>query len=54
MFLTITVLLFFAVVQSVYGVGLLIFGTPYLILNNTGFDEALFIFDLNSPGSRSS
>lgn len=43
MFLTITVLCFFAVVQSVYGVGLLIFGTPYLILNNTGFDEALGI-----------
>ena len=38
MFLTIAVLCF-AIVQSVYGVGLLVFGTPYLILNNAGFDD---------------
>ena len=43
MFLTIAVLCFFAIVQSVYGVGLLVFGTPYLILNNVGFDEAIGI-----------
>lgn len=43
MVITFAALCFFAIVQSVYGVGLLVFGTPYLILNNSGFDEALGI-----------
>ena len=43
MLITFAVLCFFALVQSIYGVGLLIFGTPFLLLSNTGFDHALGI-----------
>ena len=39
--MTFAVLSFFAFIQSIYGVGLLIFGTPFLILNAVTFDEAL-------------
>ena len=38
---TILIVFFFAFVQSVYGVGLLIFGTPLLILSSFSFVEAL-------------
>ena len=43
MLITFAVLCFFALVQSIYGVGLLIFGTPFLLLSNTSFDQALGI-----------
>lgn len=43
MLITFVALCFFAVIQSVYGVGLLIFGTPFLLLGNTSFDQALGI-----------
>ncbi len=43
MVITFVVLSFFALVQSVYGVGLLIFGTPFLLLSNTSFDQTLGI-----------
>ena len=43
MVITFAVLSFFALVQSVYGVGLLIFGTPFLLLSNTSFDQTLGI-----------
>ena len=43
MLITFAVLCFFALVQSIYGVGLLIFGTPFLLLSNTSFDHALGI-----------
>ena len=35
------VLCLFALIQSIYGVGLLVFGTPFLLLNNFGFDQIL-------------
>lgn len=41
MLTVVIVLFFFAFVQSVYGVGLLVFGTPLLILSSLSFDEAL-------------
>ena len=41
MLTTIVALCFFALIQSVYGVGILIFGTPFLLLNNMSFDHAL-------------
>ena len=43
MLITSVALCFFALIQSVYGVGLLIFGTPFLLLSNTSFDNALGI-----------
>lgn len=43
MLVTSVALCFFALVQSVYGVGLLIFGTPFLLLYNVSFDHALGI-----------
>jgi len=41
MLITIVALCFFALVQSLYGVGILIFGTPFLLLSNMSFDHAL-------------
>ncbi len=37
----VSVLCFFTFIQSIYGVGLLVFGTPFLMLNHYSFDQTL-------------